>query len=212
MIRMIIADDHELIRAGLCRLMETEPDIQVLGQAGTGRGAVDLCRELRPDVALLDFAMPDMDGIEATRQIISEKLGARVLILTMHDNEEYAIRLIQAGASGFIVKGTSPDELITAIRRVAEGKTYITPSILEAMTFRSFQDGAENPLTLLSDRELQVLIRLARGQVNKEISEELCISVSTVETYRKRIFDKLGLRNLSDITRFAIRYGLIDQF
>jgi DNA-binding NarL/FixJ family response regulator len=209
---MIIADDHELIRAGLCRLMETEPDIQVLGQAGTGRGAVDLCRELRPDVALLDFAMPDMDGIEATRQIITEKLGARVLILTMHDNEEYAIRLIQAGASGFIVKGTSPDELITAIRRVAEGKTYITPSILEAMTFRSFQDGAENPLTLLSDRELQVLIRLARGHVNKEISEELCISVSTVETYRKRIFDKLGLRNLSDITRFAIRYGLIDQF
>ena len=212
MIRMIIADDHELIRAGLCRLMETEPDIQVLGQAGTGRGAVDLCRELRPDVALLDFAMPDMDGIEATRQIITEKLGARALILTMHDNEEYAIRLIQAGASGFIVKGTSPDELITAIRRVADGKTYITPSILEAMTFRSFQDGAENPLALLSDRELQVLIRLARGQVNKEISEELCISVSTVETYRKRIFDKLGLRNLSDITRFAIRYGLIDQF
>jgi DNA-binding NarL/FixJ family response regulator len=212
MIHMIIADDHELVRAGLCRLMETEPDITVVGQAGCGRHAVALCRELKPDLALLDFAMPDLDGIEATRQIVAEKLGIRVLILTMHDNEEYAIRLIQAGASGFILKGTSPDELLTAIRRIASGKTYITPSIMEAMTFRTFQDGAENPLGQLSDRELQVLIRLARGRINKEISDELCISVSTVETYRKRIFDKLGLRNLSDITRFAIRYGLIDKY
>lgn len=212
MIRIVIADDHELVRAGLRRLLESEEDISVLAEAGSGRDAVALCREHKPELALLDFAMPDLDGIEATRQIVAEKLGTRILILTMHDNEEYAIRLIQAGASGFILKGTSPDEMITAIRKVACGKTYITPSIMEAMTFRTFQEGADNPLAQLSDRELQVLIRLARGHINKEISEELCISVSTVETYRKRIFDKLGLRNLSDITRFAIRYGLIDQY
>ncbi|MEW6203614.1 MAG: response regulator transcription factor [bacterium] len=207
-----MADDHALVRAGLCRLLEAEPDIKVVGECGTGRETVKLCEKKKPDVVVLDFAMPDIDGFEVTRQIVALKKPIKILIITMYDNEEYAIRLIQAGASGFIVKGTSPEELPVAIRKVASGKTYITPYILDGMVFRKFKSNKENPVSLLSDRELQVLFRLARGRTTREISDELSLSISTVETYRSHILDKLNLRNNSDITRFAIRYELIDKF
>ena len=211
MIRIVLADDHALFRAGLCRLIEAEEDMQVVGQAGTGREAVALCDTLAPDVAVLDFAMPDMDGLEATKQIVAANKRARVLIITMYDNEEYAIRFLQAGASGFIVKETSPEELPAALRKIASGKVYITPSIMERIALRHHQFQKENPVSLLSDRELQVLIKLARGRTTSEISEDLALSVSTVKTYKTRIFEKLGLRNVSDLTRFAIRYNLIDR-
>ena len=211
MIRIVLADDHALFRAGLCRLIEAEEDMQVVGQAGTGREAVALCDTLAPDVAVLDFAMPDMDGLEATKQIVAANKRARVLIITMYDNEEYAIRFLQAGASGFIVKETSPEELPAALRKIASGKVYITPSIMERIALRHHQFQKENPVSLLSDRELQVLIKLSRGRTTSEISEDLALSVSTVKTYKTRIFEKLGLRNVSDLTRFAIRYNLIDR-
>lgn len=211
MIRIVLADDHALFRAGLKRLIEAEEDMQVVGEAGDGRQAVALCAEHKPDVAVLDFAMPDMDGLEAAKQIIADNKKARVLIITMYDNEEYAIRFLQAGASGYIVKETSPEELPAALRKVASGKVYITPAIMERIALRHHQFQKDNPVSLLSDRELQVLLKLARGRTTNEISDDLSLSVSTVKTYKSRIFEKLGLRNVSDLTRFAIRYSLIDR-
>jgi two-component system invasion response regulator UvrY len=211
MIRVLVVDDHTIVRAGLCRLLESEQNIEVVGQTGLGRDAIRLCKELNPNVVVLDYKLPDMDGLEATEQIVAMKLNTRILVLTMYANEEYAIRLIRAGAAGFIVKGASTEELIAAVRKVAQKGTYISSPILEKMVGRMGQPPEETPESALSNREMQVLIHLARGATSREISEELCLSLSTVETYRSRILEKLNLRNNSDITRFAIRRGLIDM-
>ncbi|HNT00184.1 MAG TPA: response regulator transcription factor [Polyangiaceae bacterium] len=210
MIRILVVDDHTMVRAGLCRLLDNEPDIQVVDQSGSGREAVQLCREHKPDVVVLDYSLPDLDGLETTRQIVALELGIRVLILTMYANEEYATRVIRAGASGFIVKVASTDELLTAIRKVAQKGVYVSPSIMEKMVGRMSQVKGEVPEAVLSDREMQVLIQLARGSTSREVSKALSLSLSTIETYRSRILEKLDLRNNSDMTRFAIRRGLID--
>lgn len=208
MIRILVVDDHTMVRAGLCRLLEGEADIEVVAQAGGGREAVELCREHQPDVVVLDYNLPDQDGLETTRQITALELGARVLVLTMYANEEYATRVIRAGALGFIVKGASTDELLEAIREVARKVVYVSPSIREKLARRNAKDDA--PESALSDREMQVLVQLAKGATSREVSIALGLSLSTIETYRSRILEKLDLRNNSDMTRFAIRRGLID--
>ena len=210
MIRVLVVDDHTLVRAGTCRLLESEPDIKVMGQTGSGHQAVEICREKKPDIVLLDYSLPDLDGLETTQQIIGLGAGIRVLILTMYANEEYATRLIRAGASGFVVKAASTDELLTAIRKVARKGFFVSPTVLEKMVGRMHQVEGEAPESVLSNREMQVLVRLSRGGTTREVSEELNLSLSTVETYRSRILEKLSLRNNSDLTRFAIRRGLID--
>ncbi len=210
MIQVLVVDDHTLVREGLRRLLESESDIEVAGESGSGREAVRLCRTLKPDLVLLDYNLPDIDGLETTRQIVALKTRARVLILTMYANEEYAIRLIQAGASGFVVKVASPEELLAAVRKVAGQGIYISPAIMEKMVTRIGQPHDEIPESVLSDRELQVLVRLARGATSREVSEQLNLSLSTVETYRSRVLEKLNLRNNSDMTRFAIRRNLIE--
>jgi two-component system, NarL family, invasion response regulator UvrY len=210
MIRILVVDDHTLVREGLCRLLESETDIEVVGQTGKGREAVTLCKELKPDMVLLDYKLQDIDGLETTEQIVALGNKTRVLILTMYANEEYAIRLIRAGASGFLIKGASANELLEAVRKVSNKGTYISPAVLEKMTERIAQPREDAPEALLSNREMQVLIRLARGESSREVSENLCLSLSTVETYRSRVLEKLSLRNNSDITRFAIRRSLID--
>jgi len=210
MIRVMVVDDHTLVRVGLCRLLEAEEDIETVGQTGSGHEAVQLSESIKPDVVVLDYSLPDLDGLETTRQIIALGNGARVLILTMYANEEYATRLIRAGASGFMIKGASADELLVAIRKVARKGVYVSPSIQEKMVTRIGQPQGEAPESLLSNREMQVLLRLARGSTTREVSEALSLSLSTVETYRSRILEKLNLRNNSDLTRFAIRRGLID--
>jgi two-component system, NarL family, invasion response regulator UvrY len=210
MIRILVVDDHAVVREGLCRLLDGEGDIEVIGQAGTGREALEICERLKPEVVLLDYSLSDMDGLEATSRIVPMKTGTRILVLTMHASEEYAIRLLRAGAAGFVIKGASPDELLAAVRKVARGGSYVSSSILDKMVGRMGQAGADLPESVLSDREIQVLVRLARGTTTREISEELHLSISTVETYRSRILEKLSLRNNSDLTRFAIRRGLVD--
>ncbi len=211
MIRILVVDDHTLVREGLCRILAGEQNIEIVGQTSSGREAVKLCEELKPDIVLLDYKLPDIDGLEATEQIVAMKTEAKILILTMYASEEYAVRLIRAGASGFLIKGASSDELLAAIRKVFGGKgTYVSPSILEKMTERMTHSQEEAPESLLSNREIQVLTRLARGAASREVAKDLCLSLSTVETYRGRILEKLNLRNNSDITRFAIRRGLID--
>ena len=210
MIRILVVDDHTLVRAGLCRLLDGEDDIEVVGETGSGRESIELSKDLKPDVIILDYSLPDMDGLETASQVLALKTGARILILTMYANEEYAIRLIRAGASGFVVKGASPEELLSAVRKVARNGTYISPAIMEKMVGRMGQSEKETPESALSDREIQVLVRLAKGATTREVSEELHLSVSTVETYRSRLLEKLHLRNNSDLTRFAIRRRLID--
>jgi two-component system invasion response regulator UvrY len=210
MIRVLVVDDHTLVRAGLCRLLNGEEDIVVVGQTGSGREAVLLCGELRPNVVLLDYSLPDLDGLATTAEIVALGLDTRILVLTMYGNEEYATRVIRAGASGFIVKAASTDELLNAVRKVADRGVYVSPSVLQRMVERMGPGQEEAPESSLSDREMQVLLQLARGATTREVSEALRLSVSTVETYRSRILDKLKLRNNSDMTRFAIRRGLID--
>jgi two-component system response regulator NreC len=194
----------------LCHLLDSEDDIEVIGECGTGHEAVKLCRELKPDVVVLDYGLPDLDGLETTRQIVELEIPTRILILTMHANEEYATRLIRSGASGFVVKAASTDDLLTAIRKVAAKGVYVSPQVLERMVIRMGQSDKEAPEASLSDREMQVLIRLAHGSKTREVAKDLSLSVSTVETYRSRVLEKLGLRNNSDLTRFAIRRGLIE--
>ena len=210
MTRILVVDDHTLVRAGVARLLEAEEDIEVVGQTGSGHEAVELARKLKPDVVILDYSLPDLDGLEATQQIIAAVSGVRVLILTMYANEEYATRLIRAGAAGFMIKGASADELLVAVRKVARKGVYVSPSVQEKMVTRIGQPQEDAPEAALSNREMQVLVRLGRGSTTREVSEALNLSLSTVETYRSRILEKLNLRNNSDLTRFAIRRGLID--
>lgn len=210
MTRLLVVDDHTLVREALCRVLAAEKDMDVVGVTGSGHEAVVLCRDHRPDIVLLDYSLPDLDGLETARQILALNTGARVLVLTMHANEEYATRLIQAGASGFVVKAAPTEELLTALRKVAGGGIYVSPSIMEKMVSRIGRPREQVPERLLSNRELQVLLHLARGQSSREVAGFLNLSLSTVETHRSRILEKLNLRNNSDLTRFAIRRGLID--
>ena len=210
MIRVLVVDDHEVVRSGICRLLEAERDIEVVGQTGSGREAVRLCQEKEPDVVVLDYGLPDIDGLEATRQIAELESKTRVLILTMHGNEEYATRLIRAGAAGFVVKVAPASELLQALRKVASKGIYVSPAIMEKMVTRIGQPNEDIPEAALSDRELEVLLKLASGMTTREVADLLCLSISTVETYRSRVLDKLNLRNNADMTRFAIRRGLIE--
>jgi DNA-binding NarL/FixJ family response regulator len=210
MIRVVIVDDHEVVREGLSRLIDAEGDLKVAGVVGGGHEGVRLCRELKPDVVVLDYGLPDLDGLEVTRQIVDLQLGTRVLVLTMHASEEYATRVIQAGAKGFVVKVASASELLSAIRKVAGGGVYVSPEILEKMVVRMGQPVNEIPESILSNRELQVLVHLATGSTSREVAQALNLSPSTVDTYRARVLEKLNLRNNSDMTRFAIRRGLIN--
>lgn len=212
MIRVLIADDHEVVRAGLKLLLEKKENIEVIGEAGSGQETLSMCGQLNPDIVLLDLDLPDIDGLEVTQRITSLSPNVKILILTMHDNVDYAMRLVRAGVSGFVLKGEPSQNLLTAIRKVGAGGTYVTPSISEKITFRLRQPQEENPVSLLSDRELLILVKLAQGNEIKEIAKEICLSPKTVETYKSRTMRKLGLRNISDLTRFAITNGMINKY
>ncbi|MBI3300825.1 MAG: response regulator transcription factor [Deltaproteobacteria bacterium] len=210
MIRVLLVDDHALVRAGLRRLLEDCNDMEVVGEACGGQEALRMVRGLAPDVAVTDLSMPDLDGIEVTKQIVSEKLSTKVLILTMHANGEYAARLLQAGAHGFVGKEALSDDVVEAIRKVAAGGCYLPPALSERLPQRYARIGGDpSPLQALSDRELQVLKHLAEGHTSREIAKELHIGVKTVNTYRARLQAKLELHTAADLVRFALRSGVI---
>jgi DNA-binding NarL/FixJ family response regulator len=212
-IRVLVADDHAIVRTGIRHVLEGEPGFTVVGEASTGAEALALAVELRPDVALLDISMPGDSGLSIAAALRRECPATRVLMLSMHDNTEYALESVRAGAHGYILKDTAATELRGAIRAVQSGESYFSPPVASRLT-AVVRDGAlpESPaglLSRLSSREREVLEHVARGRTNKEIAGELGISHRTVETHRESLMRKLQLRTVADLTRFALETGVI---
>ena len=211
MIRVLLADDHSLVRAGLCRLVEESGDMTVVAAAADGKAAILQAREAAPDVAVIDISMPEFDGLEVTSRLLDENPDLPVIILTMHEEEQYVVRAIEAGAKGYITKKSAPEKLVKAIRKVLAGQRYLSPEATESLALRVARGAkGQSPLDALSNRELQVLKRLAQGNTNREIAAAYNISVKTVDTYRLRLLKKLNLRNNADVSRFAIQNHLIE--
>lgn len=211
-IRVLIADDHVILREGVALILNGREEFEVVGQATNGATAVDLAKQLKPDVALLDISMPEMTGIEVTRRLARDLGTVRTLILTMHDDDELFFEAIRAGASGYVLKGSRPSELFNAITAVHKGDIYLSPPMTRKLVNRllNFGDSEESEkLMLLTDREKEVMYLLAKGLTNREIGEQLTISPSTVQTHRTHIMQKLELNNRAELIRYAMRHNLI---
>ena len=210
MIRVAIAEDHAMVRQGLARLLGNSGVVEVVGEASDGVEAVAMVERVKPDVLLLDITMPNKDGIEAAGDISKLDVDTKILILSMHSDQQYVLRTFRAGAHGFIGKQAVLEDLIHAIETVHNGERYLPKELEQAFNDESLADNADrSPAEILSRREFQVLNFLAAGMTNREIAERLEISVKTVDTHRGHVLKKLNLRNNSDITRFAIQHGYI---
>lgn len=210
MIRVLVVDDHAIVRHGLNNILADTDDVKVIGEAETGAQAVKLVREVQYDVILLDISLPDRNGIEILKQIKKERPKLPVLILTMHNEREFAVRALKAGASGYLTKQSVPTQLVGAIRQVAAGRKYLTPSIAEEVANTLAGDPGQPAHETLSDREYQTLCLIASGKTLSGIASELSLSPKTISVYRSRVLEKLQLRNNSDITRYAIKNRLVD--
>jgi len=211
-VRILLVDDHAVLRAGLRALLEAEPGFQVVGEAGTGEEGVRLAGQTRPDVVVMDLSMPGMGGLEAVRQIAALDQGTRVLVLTMHGEEEHLLPVLEAGGSGYVTKKSADEELIEAIHTVARGDVFLYPSgaklLLRGLKARA-EPGEDDPIDRLTEREREVLSFTVEGFSSSEIGKKLFISPKTVDTYRARIMEKLELRHRSELVRFALRKGLL---
>ncbi|MHC4591494.1 MAG: response regulator [Planctomycetota bacterium] len=210
-IRILLADDHKIVRDGLRSLLEKEPDMEVAAEADNGRMAVELAGELRPDVVVMDVAMPDLNGMEATRQIVRSVPGARVVALSMHSDKRFVRGMLASGASGYVLKDAAFEELIRAIRSVVAGRTYLCPEVTGVVVESLVQPSGEaepSSLSVLTPREREVLQLLAEGKRTKQIATLLKVSVKTIETHRGRIMGKLDCYSVAELTKYAIREGL----
>ena len=210
MIRILLADDHQMFREGVRGLLEARPDMSVVAEAGTGEEALSQATEHRPDVVVLDVSMPGRGGLETVAELKKRNPRVRVLMLTVHPEDRFAVRCLKGGADGYMTKDNATDELITAIRKVHAGGKYVSPSLAENLVMSLDRDFGAAPHETLSDREFQVMRMLAAAQTVSEIAEELCLSVKTISTYRSRILEKLGLRNNAEIMQFAIEQNLVE--
>lgn len=208
-IRVLIADDHSIVRGGIRALLEAQADLEVCEEVANGREAVEAVQNLIPDVVLMDVAMPLMDGLEATRRIVKANPGARVIILTQYDNKEYALSAIKTGAAGIVPKKAGPSELVSAIRAVHQGDSFIHPSMAKWVIMDYAQRADDDPFDSLTEREREVLKLVAEGYSNREISDQLFISVKTVLGHREKIMQKLDIHSRTDLIKYAIRKGLI---
>ena len=212
-IRVLLADDHTLIRAGLRMVVVSQPDFTVVGEANDGREAVALAEQLKPDVVVMDIGMPSLNGIEACRQIHDSLLGTQVIMLSMHSDEGYVLRALKAGAKGYMLKDSAEADLASAIRAVTAGKSFFSPAVskvlLEDHMRKLKRTGAEDSFDLLSPRERQVLQLVAEGKSSKEVANLLSLSVYTVETHRAKVMQKLNLHNIPELILYAVRKGVI---
>ena len=212
-IRLLLVDDHEVVRTGLRMLLESQSDIKILAEASTGAEAIQMAREFKPDVVVMDITLPDITGIEATRRLKERQPEIAVVALTIHEDEQYFFEMLQAGASGYVPKRAAPEDLISAIRAAFVGEIYIYPSLAKALVSdylgRSRTDPEEASLEALTPREQEVLELLAEGLTNDEIADHLVISRHTVARHRENLMGKLNLHSRSELVKYAIRKGLI---
>jgi len=208
-IKILIADDHGVVAEGLKHLIEAQPDMQVVGTVGDGREAVRLAREAQPDVVLMDLSMPELNGADATRAIVERDSRCRVIVLSMYAEREYVRRALKAGASGYVVKRSAAKEVVDAIRAVYAGQRYLSPRVADVMIDDYTAEDKQDPLARLSAREREVLQLLAEGRTGAEIAVRLALSQKTVETYRARLVEKLGIRDVAGLVKFAIQRGIV---
>lgn len=208
-INILLADDHTIVRQGLKLILSAHPDLHVVGEAANGKEAVELAAKLKPDIVLLDVAMPELNGIEATRKMVEANSRLRVLVLSMHKEAVYVREILRAGARGYILKDAIDTELLNAVRSVARGDGYISPAVSGAL-LNDFRKDVTDPVDLLSPREREVLQFIAEGKTNKEIATKLNLSVYTVDSHRGKIMEKLNLHSTGELVRFAIKRGLVD--
>ena len=212
-IRVVLVEDHNLVRAGLRSLLEDREDVVVVGEETDGRGGVQAALRTGPDLVLMDISLPELNGIEATRRILEEQPRTRVLVLSVHADEEYVYRALRAGASGYLLKEADREELELAIRSVMRGDVYLSPAISDAVVERYLERDDEDlpvsPLDLLTPRQREVLQLVAEGNTTKKIADKLDLSAKTVESHRAAIMDRLGIRDVTGLVRFAVRTGLV---
>ncbi len=211
LIRVLIVDDHQLIRYGLRSLLNGTEDIEVIGDVGTGEEAVEFARNTPPDVILMDIRMPGIGGLEATRKIVRSSPESRVLVITSCDVEPFPSSLLQVGATGFLSKDGSEEEMLTAVRVVASGEQYICSEVVEAMRLKILSNKEDSPFTTLSNKELQVALMLINGEKGKHIAGKMYIDSKTVSTYRTRIHESLNVNTDVELALLAVRYGIVDD-
>ncbi|GHO96103.1 DNA-binding response regulator [Reticulibacter mediterranei] len=220
LIRVLLADDHDILRQGLKLLLAAQPDIEVVGEARTGKEAIEQAQELQPDIIVMDISMAEMDGMEACQHIRMQHPNIQVLMLTMHESEEYFLQSLRMGAAGYIVKKAAPADLCMAVRTTAHGGAFLYPGLARALirayltpqmpTNPALSSSTLNtPLDVLTPREREVLILVAEGRTNQEIANQLVISIKTVQAHRANMMEKLGLQDITQLVRFAIAHGLI---
>jgi len=207
--RILLADDHAVVRQGFKMILGAQSDMEIIGEAANGREAVELALQLHPDIVVMDVAMPELNGIEATRRLFSADPHVRVIALSMHKDSVYVREILRAGARGYLLKDSGADDLVKAVRAVAGGESYLSPAVSNAV-LDDYRKHVTNPIDLLSSREREVLQMLAEGKTNKEIAVVLNLSVYTVDAHRGRIMEKLNLHSINELVRFALRNGLID--
>ncbi len=210
-INVMLVDDLDLVRTGIKKMLDESAGIKVIGEATSGEEAVKLARSVKPNVVLMDVKMPGIGGFEATRKLIRMDPDIKVLIVTVCDNDLYPARLLQVGASGYLTKGATMDEMVQAIKAVHAGQRYISPEIANRLAFKHVSDKDESPFETLSERELQVMLMITKGMKVQEIADKLCLSPKTVNSYRYRIFEKLNVKNDVELTLLAIRHGLVES-
>ncbi|MDH4564128.1 UvrY/SirA/GacA family response regulator transcription factor [Metapseudomonas lalkuanensis] len=211
MIRVLVVDDHDLVRTGITRMLADIDGLQVVGQADSGEEALKKARELKPDVVLMDVKMPGIGGLEATRKLLRSHADIKVVAVTACEEDPFPTRLLQAGAAGYLTKGAGLEEMVQAIRQVFAGHRFISPQIAQQLALKSFQPQASgSPFDLLSEREIQIALMIANCQKVQSISDKLCLSPKTVNTYRYRIFDKLSISSDVELALLAVRHGMVD--
>ncbi len=210
MIKVLVVDDHDLVRTGIARMLGEVDGLQVVGEANSGERAIQMVRELAPEVVLMDLKMPGIGGLEATRKLLRVDEGIRVIAVTMCEDEPFPSRLMKAGAAGYMTKGADLEEMVRAIKIVATGQRYISPEIAQVMALKPYSGDEGSQLDMLSERELQIMMMIVSCHKVQDVADKLCLSPKTVNTYRYRIFDKLGVTSDVEMALLAVRHGMLD--